>query len=60
MKEAMVEQSEVLLCNECNEIIYTCDACKDYFVPEEVCMCGEDGKHYCETCGEEQKPTPKK
>jgi hypothetical protein len=56
MKEAMVEQSEVLLCNECEEIIYTCDGCKDYFVPDESCFCDEEtGKHFCEECSESKK-----
>ena len=51
MKKSAVEQSEVIICEECEVEIYTCDDCKDYFSPGEICWC-DDGKHYCDTCKE--------
>ena len=57
MKKSAVEQSEVIICEECGEPIYTCDGCHEYFVPGSVCWCDEHGKHYCddESCEPQEK-----
>ena len=62
-KKATVEIVEPapLSCSECEENIYTCDGCKDYFAPNDEIYCDEGkgymkSKHYCKSC---KQPNPK-
>jgi len=50
MIKTSCEQSSYLICDNCGEDIYTCDGCKNYFIPGGTVFCNEQEKHYCESC----------
>jgi hypothetical protein len=56
VKKSAVEQSEILICEECGETVYTCE-CGEYFVPGSICWCDEYANgnvHLCDSCAEEK------
>jgi len=53
-KESEVIPKEEVLCNSCNQVIYTCDYCKDYYFVGDIIFCNKE-KHYCSDCMDEHK-----
>jgi hypothetical protein len=43
---------EVVYCPRCDEDIFKCDECGEYFTEGERIYCNEQGTHLCSTCGE--------
>jgi rRNA maturation endonuclease Nob1 len=51
MKKTKVEILPRAHCYNCDEMIYQCDKCKDYFgMDGDIIYCGMD-HHFCERCG---------
>lgn len=45
------EQKEVIQCISCEQEIYTCSGCGEYFKGKEVIFCDFNAeKHFCEDC----------
>ena len=51
--ETAAEQSQIVICENCEENIYQCDRCREYLIPGMKIYCDEDGKHYCPDCYDE-------
>ena len=41
---------ERMCCSQCEEEIYECYNCDEYFSPGDFVSCGEDYHHVCEEC----------
>lgn len=51
---AKVKSKSIMVCSDCDERIYVCDGCGDYFrvesmIGKEEIICN-DGKHYHSIC----------
>ena len=47
---AIANQKTILVCSDCESVIYTCDGCNEYFKPNDTIHC-KDNDHYCYCCG---------
>lgn len=43
-------------CSQCQEHVYKCDNCDEFFNEEDFISCGDDGKHICEQCYDDFGP----
>lgn len=46
---------EIKVCSDCDNEIYTCDSCGNYFDNDDEIICQESDtleKHYCQNCSD--------
>ena len=51
-----VEIKSVMNCSQCDEEVYVCENCDEYFREGDFISCGDDGKHICEQCYQDFGP----
>lgn len=58
--KATVKQITIMACDRCDEEVYFCDGCNNYFEPKDVIFCQlssnsplQKNKHYCSVCAKE-------